>query len=169
MMSLILQLTAQIKEMEVQMDQLVQEKETVKEPVIPTVIPVITAAVPSTLGENLAPKEPLATAVPVTSSITSVTESSTIVLPPTYEIIQPVKAMEEMSLKKNEINRLTNIIENLENTNKSTQIDAKIHEQNAHRLSEEVKKLQKELTLKDQISYIKNYLWNNVIEAIHDV
>ena len=46
MMSLILQLTAQIKEMEVQMDQLVQEKETVKEPIIPTVIPVITATVP---------------------------------------------------------------------------------------------------------------------------
>lgn len=59
--------------------------------------------------------------------------------------------------------------ENLEKTNKSTQINAKIHEQNANRLSEEVKKLQKELTLKDQISYIKNYLWNNVIEAIHDV
>ena len=36
-------------------------------------------------------------------------------------------------------------------------------------MSEELKKLQKELTLKDQISYIKNYLWNNVIEAIHDV
>ena len=36
-------------------------------------------------------------------------------------------------------------------------------------MSEELKKLQKELTLRDQISYIKNYVWNNVIEAIHDV
>ena len=52
------------------MEKIVQEKETVKEPVIPTVIPVITAVVPSTLGEKLAPKEPLATAVPVTSSTT---------------------------------------------------------------------------------------------------
>ena len=74
-----------------------------------------------------------------------------------------------MSLKNNEINRLTKIIENLEKTRKSAQINAKIHEKNAHRLSEEVKKLLEELTLKDQISYIKNYLWNNVIEAIHDV
>ena len=49
MMNLILQLTAQVKEMEIQMDKLVQEKETVKELVIPTVIPVITAAVPSNL------------------------------------------------------------------------------------------------------------------------
>lgn len=169
MMSLILQLTAQIKEIEVQMDQLVQEKETVKEPLIPTVILVITTAVPSTLGEKLAPKEPLATTVPVTSSTTSATESSTTTLQPTDESSQLVKEMEEMSLKTNEINRLIKIIENLEKTNKSTQIDAKIHEQNAHRLSEEVKKLQKELNLKDRISYIKNYLWNNVIEAIHDV
>ena len=63
-----------------------------------------------------------------------------------------------MSLKTNEINRLTKTIENLEKTSKATRIYAKIHEQNAPRLSEEVKKLQKELTLKDQISYIKNYL-----------
>ena len=117
----------------------------------------------------MAPKEPLATAVSVNSSTTSVIESSTTVLPPTDESSQLVKAMEEMSLKTNEINRLTKIIENLEKTNKSTQIDAKIHEENAHKLSEEVKKLQKELTLKDQIAYIKNYLWNNVIESIHDV
>ena len=53
MMKLILQLTAQIKEMETQMDKLVWERETVKEleiPTIPTVIPVITTTVPYTLG-----------------------------------------------------------------------------------------------------------------------
>ena len=127
MMSLILQLTAQIKEMEVQMDQVVQEKEIVKEPVIPNVIPVITVAMPSTLGEKLAPKEPLATVVPVTSSTTSVIESSTIVLPPTDESSQLVKSMEEMSSKTNEVSRLTKIIKNIEKTKKSTQIDAKIH------------------------------------------
>ena len=102
MMSLILQLTAQIKEMEVQMDQLVQEKEIVKEPVIPTFIPVITTIVPSTLREKLAPKEPLATTVPVTSSTTSGTESSTTAVQPTDEAIQLVKAMEALVKKKNE-------------------------------------------------------------------
>lgn len=106
MMNLILQLAAQIKEMEVQMDQLVQEKETVKEPVIPTVIPVITAAVPSTLGEKLAPKEPLAIVVPVTASTTSATESSTTessttIVQPTNDASKIVKEMEEMSLKRN--------------------------------------------------------------------
>ena len=52
------------------MDKLVQEKETPKVPEIPTAIPIITTTVPSTLAENLAPKEPLATVVPVTSSTT---------------------------------------------------------------------------------------------------
>ena len=61
------------------------------------------------------------------------------------------------------------MIENFEKSNKLAQVNAKTHEQNGNRLSEEFKKLQKELTLKDQISYIKNYLWNNIIEAIHDV
>lgn len=54
MMNLTLQLIAQIKEMETQMDKLVQEREIVKEPIIrtiPTVIPVITTIVPSILEE----------------------------------------------------------------------------------------------------------------------
>ena len=100
------------------MDKLVQEKETPKIPEIPTVIPVITTVVPPTLAENLAPKEPLATAVPVTSSTTSTTESSTTTVHHTNEVSQLVKAMEEMSLKTNEINRLKQLIDNLEKSNK---------------------------------------------------
>ena len=73
--------------------------------------------------------------------------------------------MEEMYLKTNEIKRLTKMVENLEKSTKLAQLNAKTHEQNGNRLSEELKKLQKELTLKDQMSYIKNYLWNNVIES----
>ena len=49
------------------------------------------------------------------------------------------------------------------------QINAKTHEQNAIRQNKELKKLQNELTLKEKISYIKTHIWNNVIEAIHDV
>ena len=61
------------------------------------------------------------------------------------------------------------MVENLEKSNKLAQVNAKTHEKNASRLSEELKKLKNELNLKDHISYIKNYLWNKVIEAIHDV
>ena len=96
-MHLILKLNAQIKEMETQMDELVKEKETVKEidaPIIPTVIPLITTAVVSTLGVKLAPNEPLATIVPVHSSTTSTTDSSTTQVQQTDGANQIVKAME---------------------------------------------------------------------------
>ena len=69
-----------MKDMESKIYLLMKEKETMKETeasTIPTVIPIITAIFPSTLGEKLAPKEPLATAVSVQSVTTSNIESST--------------------------------------------------------------------------------------------
>ena len=50
MMNLILQMTVQIKEMEIQMDKLVHEREYVKTQEVPTVIPMETTAMPSTLA-----------------------------------------------------------------------------------------------------------------------
>ena len=80
------------------MDKLVHERETTKTQETPTVIPMVTTIVPSTLAEELAPKEPLATVVPVTSSTTSATKSSTSTVQPTDEASKLVKVMEEMSL-----------------------------------------------------------------------
>ena len=59
------------------------------------------------------------------------------------------------------------MIENLEATNKTTLINVKTHEQKAIKLGEQIKSLQKVLTFTEQISYIKNHLWKNIIEAIH--
>lgn len=169
MMNIIFQLTGQIKEMEIQMEKLVHEKETVKVPEPPTLIPIVTTTMPSNLAKYLAPKVPLATAVPVISSTTSAAKSSSTTIHPTDEANKLVKAMEEMSLKTSEINKLTKMVENLVNTKKLSQINATTHEEKGIRLNEELKNLQKELTLKEKISYIKKCLWNNVIEAIHDV
>lgn len=77
--------------------------------------------------------------------------------------------MEKMSLQTSEINKLKNMVVNLENTYKLAQINAKTHEKKYIILNEELKKLQNELTLKEQISYVKNHLWNKIIEAINDV
>ena len=79
--------------METQMDKLVHKRETTKTQETPKVIPMVTVVVPSTLAEELAPKEPLGTAVSVTSSTTSATESSTSIVQPTYEASKLVKAM----------------------------------------------------------------------------
>ena len=75
--------------------------------------------------------------------------------------------MEEMSLKNNEINSLKKIIENLESTSKLAQINAKTHEHKEIRLGEKIKGLQKELTFTEQIAFVKNHLWKNIIEAMH--
>ena len=106
-MSLILQMASQIKEMDIEMDKLVQEKEVSKAQEIPTtIIPMVTTVVSSTLVEELAPKVPLATTVHVTSSTTSATESSTSTVQQSDEARKLIKEMEDMSIQTNEINRL---------------------------------------------------------------
>ena len=133
MMNLILQMTTQIKEMEIEIEKLVQEKETYKAQEIPTtLIPMVTIIVPSTLVEELAPKVPLATTVPVTSSTTSAIESSTIEVHKFDEARKLVKSMEDMSIQKNEINRFKEKIKNLEDAKKLAQINAKTEEQKAN-------------------------------------
>ena len=95
MMSLILQMTTHIKEMEIEMDKLVQEKEATKtESAPPIVIPMVTNAVPSTLAEELAPKFPLATVVLMTSSTTSATKSSNSAVQQIDEANKLIKSME---------------------------------------------------------------------------
>ena len=150
--------------MEIQMDKLVQQSETTKAQEIPTVIPMVTTVVPSTLVEELAPKVPLATTVPVTSSTTSATDSSTTATQHSDEASKLVKSMEEMTLKTNEISKLQKVIDNIEGTKKLAQINVKIHEENANRLDVELKNLQKDLTLQEPISFIKNQLWK-IIKA----
>lgn len=105
-MNLIVQMTTKIKEMEIDMDKLVQEKETTKEKnVPPTIFLVVTTTVPSTLAEELAPKVPLAIVVPVTSSTTSATESSSTTFEKSDEARKLINAMEDMSIQIKEINR----------------------------------------------------------------
>ena len=55
----------------------------------------------------------------------------------------------------------------MEVSNKATLINANNYEQRAKRLEEQIKSLQKDLSFTAQISYIRNYLWTNIIEAIH--
>ena len=148
-MQLIIKLTGQIKNMESQLDLLMKEKETMKETeasTIPTVIPIVTADVPSTLGENLAPKEPLETTVSVQSATTSNTKSSTSQVQHTNDSGKIFKAMQEMTSKTNEINSLKKQIQIVEVSNKAALINANNYEQKAKRLEEQVKTLQKDLS-----------------------
>ena len=75
--------------------------------------------------------------------------------------------MEDMSLKNKEIINLKGTIRNLETSNRDALITSKGHEKRANRLQEQVKILHQHVNLSEQVSYIKNYLWNNIIQGIH--
>ena len=70
MMNFILQLTAQLKEMENDMDKLVRKKKASLELIPVTAIPIVTITVPSTLADALAPSVPVATTLPILSATT---------------------------------------------------------------------------------------------------
>ena len=144
-MQLVLKMTAQIKEMENQIESLMKENETLKkahEVSIPTVIPNVSTTVPSTLAEHLALKGVLATAVSITSKDISATSSSTSQVNQTGETADIVKDMEDMSLKDKEIINLKGTIRNLETSNRDALITSKGYEQRANKLQEQVKILQ---------------------------
>ena len=46
-------------------------------------------------------------------------------------------------------------------------ITSKGHEQTADRLQEQVKILQAQVNLIDQVAFIKNHLWTKIIDSIH--
>lgn len=131
MMNLIFQLTTQIKEMEIEMDKLVQEKEASKEAVPVTVIPVVNTVVPSTLVESLAPTVPMATTLLVTSATTSTTKSSTTAVQPTDEASKLIKSMQDMYIQTNEINRLKEQLKILEDEKKLAKIMHKNEDQSS--------------------------------------
>lgn len=167
---LVIKMTTQIKEMESQIEAFMQENENLKKAqqvFIPTMIPTISTTVPSTLAEHLAPQGVLETAVPITSHDISASSSSTSQINTVEDKAAIIRAMEDMSLKDKEILSLKGIIKNLKTSKRDTLITSKGHEQRADRLQEQVKILQQQVNLTNQVAYIKNHLWTKIIEGIH--
>ena len=93
MMDLIVQLNAQLKEMEKELDNLIQLKQASLETATATTIPTVTTTFPSSLVASLAPTAQLATTLPAATTTTSTTKCTTC-----DEANRPVKAMEEISI-----------------------------------------------------------------------
>ena len=115
----------------------------------------------------MAPQGVLATAVSITSKDISASYSSTSQINTVEEKVAMIRAMEDMSIKDKEILSLKGIIKNLETSKRDALITSKRHEQRADRLQEQVKILQQQVNLIDQVAYIKNNLWTKIIEGIH--
>ena len=106
LMNLILQLNAQLKEMENELDNLIQLKQASIETATATAIPLVMITFPSTLAASLAPTAPLATTLPAATTTTSAIGSTTAAAQPSDEARKLVKAMEDMSIQISKINSL---------------------------------------------------------------
>ena len=158
MMDFILQLNAQLKEMENEMDKLVQEKKANMEAVIVTTIPIVTTEVPSTLEASVATTVPVATTLPTTSATTLVTESSIVAVHLSDEASKLIKAMQDMSIQTKEINRLKDQIKSLEDENMLVKIMHKYEIHKSKRSTERIQKIEKELVLKEPLAEEKHQL-----------
>ena len=115
-MNLIIQLTAQLKDMENEIDKLVQEKQASMEGVPVTVIPIASTSSP------LPTVVPTTTSVPVTTEVpatTPATTPATISAHPIDEASKLINEMKDMSIQTTEINRLKEQVKNIEDENKS--------------------------------------------------
>ena len=77
MMDLVLQLNYQLKEMEKELNILIQVKQASLENAPAIVIPIVTIAIPSTLATSFAPTTPMATTPPTSIASTSATGLTT--------------------------------------------------------------------------------------------
>jgi len=92
-MDLVLKLNDQLKEIEKDLDALVQLKKSDMVTTPKEVIPTVSKTVPSTLVTSLAPNAPPATTLPVT------VESTTIIGVEGEKAVELVKDMEQMSIQ----------------------------------------------------------------------
>ena len=98
MMDLVLQLIDQLKEMEKELDNLIQLKQASLYTTTVTIIPTVTTIVPSTLAASLAPIAPLSIALPAATVSPPAIGSTSVAAQPGDEASKLVKEMEDMSI-----------------------------------------------------------------------
>lgn len=116
LMHLVLKLNDQLREIENELNNLIQLKQTYIGTSSVNVIPTATIFVPSTLAASLAPTMPMATTQPVS------TKSTLVVGTLGEEVERLVKAMEEMSIQTIEMNKLKEKVTILETDYKLAKI-----------------------------------------------
>ena len=104
-MDLVLKLNDQLREIEKEMDNLIQSKQSKLATTPQTVIHTVTTVVPSSLATALAPTIPPATTFPITGT-SSGTGTSNNTERPTEKTVELIKAMEEMSIHATELKKL---------------------------------------------------------------
>ena len=156
-MDLVLKLNDQPKEIEKELDILIQSKQSDLATTSTTAIPIVTTTVPSTL----APTSPSTIALPINTESTTSTSTST-----EKKTTELVKALEEMSIQATELKRLKAKVPSLEIDYKLAQIQQREETQKALRMGENIKVLEKDITLQKPLRQTKEMLWANIIDFV---
>jgi hypothetical protein len=151
MLKLIMEQNAQIKEMEVELEKLVKEKE---QSVPMTVIPLQAVPITGVSTVSTTPIVEIPSVVPVTTSDASE---------------RLVKSMEDMTLQGEEIKRLQEEINNLQKLKSMFQSSYNTEMHKSQRLTQEIQKLQKETVMAKTLSEAKENIWMDISKSMTEI
>jgi hypothetical protein len=153
LLKLIMQQNAHIKEMEVELERLLKEKEqsTPMEFIPLSAIPLAGVST---------------TTLPTTTTIEIPSATPLIALEKTVEL---AKSMEEMTLQGIEINRLKKEVENLQELKSSDQTSYNIERQTSQKLKKEIQHLQKQTVGGKTLAEDKENIWMDISSSINEI
>jgi DNA gyrase/topoisomerase IV subunit A len=148
MLKLLMEQNAQLKEMEVETEKLLKEKEQMKsmEAIPLTTIPIS--------GTSIAAVTTIPSATPVT---------------PQEGTADLAKSMEKMNLQETEINRLKKEVENLQELKTFFQTRLSKEKQVTEQLRKELQQLQKETVAGKTLAEVKDNVWTEITKSINEI
>jgi hypothetical protein len=150
MLRLVMEQSAQLREMEAEMEKLLKEREQMK-----TVEGITLSAIPIA-GSSTAPAT--VTAVP-TATTEQVPEGT----------IDLAKSMEKMNLQESEISRLKKEVENLQELKFSFQTSLSKEKQVNEQMRKELQQLQKQTLAGKTLAEVKELVWTDISKSINEI
>lgn len=156
MLKLLVEQSAQIEEMDAEMDKLIKEKEQNLQLVV---VPLDAVPIASLLQ----------TSIP-TTSITTRTSSSTII--PTLAVDDSIKfteSMENMSIQGEEIKKLRHEVKVLQEKKLRLENSLLTEVQRSQTLSQRLQKMEKDSAMGNTLAQVKENIWNRINEDMIDI
>jgi hypothetical protein len=150
MLRLLMEQSAQLKEMEAEMEKLLKEREQIK-----TAESITLSAIP------------LAGSSTVTTTVTTLPSATAGPIP--EGTLDLAKSMERMNLQESEIGRLKKEVENLQELKISFQTSLTKEKQMTEQMRKELQQLQKQTLAGKTLAEVKELVWTDISKSIHEI
>jgi hypothetical protein len=150
MLKLVMEQSAQLKEMEAEMEKLLKEREQIK-----TVESITLSAIP------------LAGSSTVTTTVTALPSATVGPIP--EGTMDLAKSMERMNLQESEIDRLKKEVENMQELKISFQTSLSKEKQITEQMRKELQQLQKQTLAGKTLAEVKELVWTDISKSIHEI